>query len=373
MLLIIPPVSSFILGYEFSSQVTKNVPSMIVDHDNSTLSQNLVKQIDTNEVFDVKKYSQNDDDIKKLIDEGTIAVGIIIPENFSKDLINGQAPKIGVIYDGTQMSAVGATKGRISEVMGTIKAGYLANISEGKLGVMPDAVKSSIAPIQYNSRIIGNPTKSTPNFMLEGMLIAIAQVGIASVGIMASNKDHPLILIIKGIFFGIIGSISMFLTLMIQVKYFRVPYTGDIKAGIILTMLYGIGMSTFGIVFGQLSRHKDEAISSSLGLVSATVLLSGYTFPVIAMPEVFTAIAKYVPYVYYGGALRELSLIGSSFNDMLPNIYWLIQFILVMWLVIFIISGINKLIKYVPKYINKSSMADIFKRRKINGFSKSNN
>lgn len=373
MLLIIPTVSSFILGYEFRDNVVKHVPAIIVDHDNSTLSQNLVKQIDTNETFDVKKYSQNDDEVKNLMDQGKVLVGIIIPENFSKDLINGKAPKVMAIYDGTQTSGVGATKGRISEVLGTIKAGYLVNIAEGKLGVMPDVVKNSIAPIQYNSKFIGNPSKSTPIFMLEGILIGIAQIGIVTVGIIISRKENPLQMIIKSILFGIIGSISILSALMVQVKYFEVPYRGSVKAAVILTILYSIGMTSLGVVLGQISKSKEAAISSALGLVSATVLLSGYTYPIIAMPDVFATIVKYVPFTHYGITIRDLSLIGLSFNDVISDIFWTIKFILVMWLVIVTVFGIDKLAHYGRKYINKNNWIGIFKRRKINEFSKSNN
>ncbi|TEB12007.1 hypothetical protein Psfp_03841 [Pelotomaculum sp. FP] len=39
--LLLPPVCSLILGYEFSGQRVTHVPTAIVDHDNSTLKQEL--------------------------------------------------------------------------------------------------------------------------------------------------------------------------------------------------------------------------------------------------------------------------------------------------------------------------------------------
>lgn len=349
LLLVIPIASSFILGYEFSGHQIGHVPTVIVDHDNSTLSASLVKQINTNDTFNVTNYSENNDDVKNLIDKGNVAVGIIIPDDFSKDLIEGKAPKIMVIYDGSQMSAVGATKGKISEVLGTIKAGYLISLEEGKLGLMPDVAKSSVVPIQYNSRFIGNPTKNTPNFMLEGLVIAITQIGIVILGIIISDEKNYLWLLIKGIICGLIGSIAISVALMIQVKYFGVPYNGSFPAGIILTILYSIGMTNIGILIGVLTKDKASAISSSMGLVSATILLSGYTFPVLAMPDIFTSISKYVPFLYYGIPLRDLSLMGSSFNDILPNVYWLIKLTVIMWISILIVFILKNGYKYIKE------------------------
>lgn len=64
MLLIIPSISSYILGYTYSAHSVRNIPTIIVDHDNSTLSQSFVKQVNTNEIFNVTNYSQSDDDVK---------------------------------------------------------------------------------------------------------------------------------------------------------------------------------------------------------------------------------------------------------------------------------------------------------------------
>lgn len=60
-----------------------------------------------------------------------------------------------ICYDGSQMSAVSASKTRIAEILGTIKVSYLMKLGEGKLGIMPQEIKNNIIPIQTDSVFLG--------------------------------------------------------------------------------------------------------------------------------------------------------------------------------------------------------------------------
>lgn len=348
MLLVIPTISSFILGYEFSAHQVSRVPTIIVNHDNSSITQGFVEQIKANETFNVIEYSNNDDDIKKLIDQGRAAAGILIPEDFSKDLLNGKSPKIMTFYDGAQSSLASSAKGKVSEVLSTLKTGYLISIGEGKLGLKPNVVKRNLLPMTYTSRFIGNPTKNMPNFMLQGVLLVIAQMGIALVGVMIMERESYIRLFAKGIACALIGAVSILLTIAIQYKYFAIPYRGSVTALVILTVLFSIGMTNFGILLNLLKKGDKLAATSSCGIVGATLMLSGYTYPLIAMPSVFSTIAKYIPFTYLAIPMRDLSLMGGNLQDVLPNIYWLSKFVIFMWgstFLVFVLQRLPKLRK----------------------------
>jgi len=363
LLLIIPSISSCILGYTYSAHVVKNIPTIIVDHDNSALSKNFINHINTNEVFSVTNYSDNNDDIKKLMDKGSVVVGFIIPEEFSKDLLDGKAPKIMIFYDGAQMSAVSAAKTRIAEILGTIKASYLINIGESKLGLMPEVVKNNIMPIQSNSILIGNPTKSTANFIIQGMLIGIAQTGIVVLGVLIiKERERYLLLLIKSIGFGIIGAISVLSALTIQFKYFEMPYKGSLLAAIALTILFSITTINIGIIFKLISKNKLSAASTSSMIISGTVVLSGYTFPLMAMPKLFKNISKFIPFLYYGIPMRDLSLLGLSFRGVLPQLFYLTLFMIFTWIIILSILVIKRVLRSDYDFKNKISNKYIRRR-----------
>ncbi|NOW82228.1 ABC transporter permease [Clostridium beijerinckii] len=364
LLLIIPAISSYALGYTYSEHVVKNVPTMIVDHDDSALSKNFITKINTNEVFNVVNYSENDNDVKNSMDEGKVVVGIIIPANFAKDLNDGKAPKIMVCYDGSQMSAVSAGKTRIAEILGTIKVSYLMKIGEGKLGIMPQEIKNNIIPIQTDSIFLGNSARSTANFLLQGMLIGIAQIGIISLGaLLVKEKENYFFLLIKSIIFGLIGSISIFLLMFIQYKYFQMPYRGSVKAGIALTITFSIAMINLGILFRLIIKSKLEAVSSSSLMASSFVLLSGYTFPLMAAPEMFKKLSEIIPFLYYGIPMRDLSLLGLNFNDVVPNLYYLIKYMIFTWIIMLVILLIKSISKKRTN-IKEKILNKVIRRRK---------
>jgi len=343
ILLVLPPVCTCILGYEFSAHSVSKVPTVIVNHDDTSTTQGLVNQIKTNDKFNVVEYSQNDNDVKSLIDRGKAAVGIIIPANFSKDLTDGKAPKIMVFYDGAQTSVAGAGKSKIAEILGAIKAGYLIGIGEGKLGMMPEVVANNINPIRYTSRVIGNPTSNMTNFFLQGTLLNMVQISMAITAILVIKKGNSYKVIwIKGIIVALIGSISSFLVIGILYKYFGFPYRGSVKAVVVLTIIYDIGITFFGVL-QSISKNGDkvEAISSC-GIIASTMMFAGYTYPVIAMPNIFSIITKYTPFSYYAIPLRDLSLVGGTFKDILPDISWLAKFMIIMWIVTFLKYISNK-------------------------------
>ncbi|WP_190239724.1 ABC transporter permease [Pelotomaculum schinkii] len=351
--LLLPPVCSLILGYEFSGQRVTHVPTAIVDHDNSTLSRNLTDKISLNDAFDIKYFGQENDVVKKLIESGEIATGIIIPKNFSSDMLNGQAPEILVIYDGTQMAMAGAVKTGISEVLGTIRSGYLLQVMQGKLNLTPAEAQNYIQPIAYTTRILGNPAKSTPTFILQGILVNIVQVAVFLLGIEMFDKKNKRFSAYfkKGIFCGLAGTLSAVGTLWIHINLFKSPFNGSAIPVLVLTVLNMTGMANIGILLSLLTKEKQLAVEFAT-LIMATLLLAGYTFPVVAMTDLFQKVSKFIPISYYVIPLRDVTLLGTTLQQVLPDIYWLLKFMLYTWLGILFACKFGELRSLISSFIS---------------------
>ncbi len=343
MFIILGIGGSIILAFEFSAHSLSKIPTIIVDHDNSLSTQAFIREIKTNSKFNVVAYSQIDNDVKDLIDKGKVAIGFIIPKHFSKDLTDGKDSKIMVVYDGTQMTMTSSSKTRVAQILGTIKSAYLIGVAEGQFGLMPEVAASYINPIRYNSRIIGNPTENMFNFFIPGFSINTIQVGMIIVVILLINKGNSYKKIwIKGIMVGLLASISVFIILEIYCKYFGLPYRGSVEAAIVLTILFCIGMTFLGVFLSILYNGNQLNALGFVGPIAITLFLVGYTFPTVAMPDSIPIIAKYIPFYYYAIPLRDLSLIGGSFQDNLPNIFWLTKFVIFMWVVTFLLYKIKE-------------------------------
>ncbi len=330
MLFLISIGITYIFGMEFSKLPVSQVPTVIVNHDTSHTAQNLVDMISQNEVFNVIKYSEDNEDIKEALDKGQAATGILIPENFSEDILNGKSAKIMTFYDGTMTSTSSVSKGKIAEVLNTIKSGYLMGIAEGKFGLNPQMAKSVIAPMGYSYRLMGNPTNNMAIFMVQGLILTVIEVGVAVVGASISENKSYIKLILKGIIIAILGTICAFICSAILVKQFGIPYRGTISGGIVLALFCNIGTAFFGVFLNISQKGDKHKAISSCSIVALTLLLSGYTYPVIAMPEIFSKIKDYLPNTHFLMPIRDIALLGYGINDVLDHIIWLVKFSLIM-------------------------------------------
>lgn len=348
--LVIPPASSLLLGYEFKGQLVTHVPTGIYDEDNSTLSRTLVKNIKETETFNVKVYAESQKEVQDNISSGEIATAIIIPKHFSEDLQNGLSPKVLITYDGSQMAMTGAVKTRITEIMGTIRADFVLKIMQSKLNINPVEAKTYIAPIGYTTRLLGNPARSTANYVLLGILLSIAQVAVYCLGIEvgAFNNERKKTIfdyMLNSLLAAVAGVIGVWSAIMIQTHVFHNPFNGSMGLALLFTLVNMIGIANVGIFFVVLFNNRKLWALGFTTFIMATVLLSGFTFPTLAMPPLFKAIASIVPYSYYGLPMRDIQLLGLNMKQVMPSFIWLVKFVAYGWLAIFFVQQMREIIR----------------------------
>lgn len=330
-LMVIPLVASVFLGYLFSGQVVQHVPTVVVDHDNSSLSRSLVRAVQTNQSFDVKAFSDRDEDVAALLYRSEATVGLIVPKGFEKDLLNNKNPRVLAVYDGSQMSMTGAAKSRLAEVLGTVRAGFLMQVSEGKLGLQPQASAKTVLPMGYTIRILGNPSKSTASFLVEGALFAVVLVALAMVGIeLVEGTRRYRQVWARNLIAGFPGLLALLLVVVTQSGLFGVPFEGTLPAALVLMVLFAWAVIALGTFLVLLTRNPMTAVSIG-GFLSAMMLFAGYTFPLFAMPDLFQALAWLLPFTHFGLPMRDIALAGRTLAQVLPDALWLAGCTLLLW------------------------------------------
>ena len=332
--IIIPVSASMLLGYEMKADVAVSIPTVIVDNDNSEFSKTYVQFIEESQYFHVVTYSDNYQEVEKMIYEGNAYAGVIIPEGFSKDMLAGHAPKILTVYDGSTMAVIVSSKAAMMETLLTVKAGYMAKVFEGKQSVVPGQVMNQVMPISSTFRTLYNPTKSFRNFILPGLLAAIVQVAIAITGAERGyenqNKGLSMVNHLKTVLkWSMVGAFSIFLCLSIQWIFFGMPYRGTVIGGIMLTMLFSTGITLMGYIIGSFFGERAFCTQISCILVLPTAILGGYTWPVLAMPEYIQHMVKLIPFTYYGEAVRNLCLKPLELRHLMPDMKFMVIFIVV--------------------------------------------
>lgn len=333
ILLAAPTALSLIMGAEFIHLPFQKVPTVIVNHDHSETVQSLIQMITDNRTFDVISCTGEEDELKEAFYYNKALAGIVIPEHFSEDLLNGKEAKIMIFNDGALSTVASGMRGTIAEALGTIKSGYIMKLAEGK-GLPPQAAKNLIAPMGYVTKTISNPSKNVAYMMMEGILLTIVQIGAGSAGACVRERKSFGRLMKKAGFITGIACISALGCMVTQTLCFGFPYKSSPWAGMLMTIFICFGITLFGILQNLGTGGNCEEAVQKCSIISFTMLLAGYTFPVISMPWPCKFLTWFMPNTHYIVPLRDMALVERSFLSEAHHIVWLIGFCAVMVLAV---------------------------------------
>lgn len=316
LIFLIPQVANILSCLMMNDKQIREVPMAVYMGDDTSVTREIVKSFDNNETFDVKYYVENPNDIEKLMDEGEIAFGLVIPEDFTIDVKNLKSPSLMTVIDGSQLSVASFTKIASSEILMTIKAGALINLMKAKFNMSFDQAKSAAMAMDITSRILGNPTRNYINFLLPGMMTALAQVGIAMAASAAINREKRKTLftyiLLKVMAYAVIGFISIMMILGVQMKFFGLPMKANWSDLLLLCGAFSLSVASVGILFSAVFWNKVLASQVAAIYFIPSSILSGFTWPLISMPKFFQNISHIMPFTHFGDTLRDLLVKGEA-------------------------------------------------------------
>ena len=333
ILLLAPTILSLLMGAEFVHLPFQKVPTIIVNHDHSETVQSLIQMISDNRTFDVIACTDEEDDLKEAFYYNKALAGIVIPEHFSEDLLNGREAKIMIFNDGAISTVASGMRGTIAEALGTINSGYMLKLAEGK-GIPPQAAMNLIAPMGYVTKAISNPSKNVAYMMMEGILLTIVQIGAGCVGACVCERASFGSLMKKAGFITGIACVSALGCMVTQTLCFGFPYKSSPWAGILMTVFTCFGITLFGILQNLGTGGNCEEAVQKCSIISFTMLLAGYTFPVISMPWPCKFLTWFMPNTHYIVPLRDMALVERSFLSEAHHVLWLMGFCVVMALLV---------------------------------------
>ncbi|MCB6928741.1 ABC transporter permease [Enterocloster bolteae] len=333
ILLLAPTILSLLMGAEFVHLPFQKVPTIIVNHDHSETVQSLIQMISANRTFDVIACTDEEDDLKEAFYYNKALAGIVIPEHFSEDLLNGREAKIMIFNDGALSTVASGMRGTIAEALGTIKSGYMLKLAEGK-GLPPQAAMNLIAPMGYVTKAISNPSKNVAYMMMEGILLTIVQIGAGCVGACVCERRSFGRLMKKAGFITGIACVSALGCIVTQTLCFGFPYKSSPWAGILMTVFTCFGITLFGILQNLGTGGNCEEAVQKCSIISFTMLLAGYTFPVISMPWPCKFLTWFMPNTHYIVPFRDMALVERSFLSEAHHVLWLMGFCAVMVLAV---------------------------------------
>ena len=346
---------SILYPLPYLHQVPTEQQVVVIDHDRSSLSRQLVRHADASPKIAIIAELGSIDEAKRWIESGRAHGLLVIPANFRRDLLLGKGVTLSYGGDASYFLIYSA----VAE--GLISAGLDAGQNIQRLGMLAQgdnakAVEQSLNVVKLNSIPAFNPSLGYTPYIVPGLfLLILHQTLLIGTGILGASQWRaqgywqqvsPLKLVC-----GRIAAFMLVYSLLSSyyVGYCYYWYDVSLQAsigGVALLMLpFLLATSAAGIAFSSLFTRRDLPTQVLLLISMPILFVSGFVWPTALIPEPVVAISQIVPAVPGIMAMLELNQMGASWQSIMPQ--WLQLWAMVVVFFALAYWGVSKRLKPV--------------------------
>jgi ABC-type multidrug transport system, permease component len=333
----IPLLYIILFGFMYSTHVVKNIKTVILDYNNTASSRAIAQGFRDSEKFKVIGQVQSEAELRTMMENREITAGIVIPEDLDAKIKTGEGSTVLVVVNGTNMLFSNAVMSAANEIVGTFSAGASISSLESGDSLLPDQATPVAVPIRYALRVWYNPTFNYTNFLILGLAGTVAQqIALLYVATaLAREKEQGTIkeliqynalevVLGKLIVHFVINMLSANLVYYLCISYFQVPYHGSIGAFELLLSVFFLAIMSLGVMLSIICKNELEATQIAMLIAVPSFLVSGFTWPLQAMPHSVQLISSALPLTYFVTEVRDMALMGTNLNQVMPNIHILL-------------------------------------------------
>ncbi len=326
IILIIPALMLVLYAYAVTYDI-KNIAVGVLNQDGGKLSIELVEKFGNSEYFKIQHYYSLDD-LTTSLNRNKVKIAVIIPNKFSRDLINNKKTEIFTIIDGSDSNTA------------RLAMNYF-------FAVYQDFLKANLPieelkKINFKKQILYNKEMKSLNFTIPGLiaiLLMVIAVELPAVSIVKEKEQGTIetlyttpisnfaILVGKVLPFSIVGLVDAILVFLVATLWFEIPFRGSFMLFLGTTSIFLLTCLSLGIFISTLTDTEQGAMTIAfLTSMLPAIILSGFIFPIENMPEVLQYVTYLVPARYFIIILRDLFLKGNGVSAYLTEIISLLIF-----------------------------------------------
>ena len=332
VMFLIPIVQLFLLGYAATTDI-EHLLTAVVDADRTPQSRELVEAYEVSNYFDIVSYVDSEEDLARLIDQGTIRAGMIIPAGYGAAVVAGETGSVAFVVDGSDPTIANAV---LSSAQSVGQAESM-RIVERRLGISPEDMMA----VEVRSRVWYNPEMKSANFMIPGMmavilyfltslLTALSIVRERETGTVEQLMVTPIrsveLVIGKVLPYVAVAFFNVLEVLGIGVFWFGVPIHGSVVLLLVLSAVFLMTCLGVGIFVSSVSNTQQEAMLLVFFTLLPSIFLAGYIFPLEAMPSFLQTISYFIPLRYMVIIMRGIIVKGVGLDVLAGQVGALLLF-----------------------------------------------
>ncbi|OOE45384.1 ABC transporter permease [Salinivibrio kushneri] len=318
MIIGVPLLQILLFGFAIDLDV-RNVNAAVSNHANTNLSRQVIAATEASQVVKITQSAAGPEELEALLDAGEIDVGIYIPHDFERRLIDGNRPAGQLLINGSDPTVEGIVR---------------------RLGSMPLPGQRQ-PPNLFESRTYYNPEGRSPvNIVpaLIGVILHLTMVLFTAIAIVRERERGNLELLIttpvksaelmlgKIVPYVLIGLIQVTLILWVSQYLFDVPVRGRVIDLYLASVIFILATLALGLFVSTLAKTQFQATQLTIFTFLPSILLSGFMFPFDGMPRLAQWIGEVIPLTHYIRLSRGILLRGADLSQLHSEIWPLLAF-----------------------------------------------
>jgi ABC-2 type transport system permease protein len=267
--------------------------------------------------------------MQALIERGDAKAGLIIPPDYSAQLKSGSA-QVAFILDGSDPT-VASTALSAAQLIGQNHATGVMAENFARSG---QSLKLKPA-VEVHTTVWYNPDLISAYFMIPGVigmiLYAITAILTASAVVRERERGTIEQLIVtpirswelvlgKILPYTLLGLFDTLEIILVGNWWFGVPIRGSLVLIILVSIIFLLSGLGVGLLASTVANTQQEAMLTVWMTLLPSIFLSGFFFPLEAMPKVLFYVSYLMPLRYYLSIIRVLLLKGVGLSAIMPDL-----------------------------------------------------
>ena len=314
-----PVLVLLLFGYALSLDVDR-IPTMIYNADRSAESQKLVQEFRGSRYFQVVDEVDSYKPIERAMDQRRILVGVAIPADYSRDLLQGKESPVQILLDGADSNTASIAQGYAEGLVQTYARQARDSATSLRTGSVLQPLVDTRVRVWYNTDLVSR------NFIVPGLIGVITMIIAALLtsltiarewenGTMEQLLSTPVrpveMALGKLSAHFLLGLTDMLIALFVGVVIFKVPMKGSLVLLLFSSCVFLYGALAWGLYISAMFRSQIAAYQmGTLTSFLPAFLLSGFIYPIANMPWIIRVISVMVPARYFIDMTKGIFLKG---------------------------------------------------------------
>ena len=323
LVILMPAILMLLFGYAVTLDV-KNISMAVLDRDQSQESFSFVHRFSASPYFSLRLFVEDEREMKRLIDEGEVKMGLILPWDFSKQVKAGKKASVQVLLDGSDSNTANI-------VLSYVQAIARQYTQEKTMLKMEKLGRERLnLPLEGRTRVWFNEELESKYYFIPGLVAVIMSIiGVLLTGqvivrewekgtmeLLISTPIRKSELMVGKLFpYFFLGLLDLSLAVLMGEKIFQVPVRGSLLLLFCLSSIYILVALGLGLTISVVA--KTQIFANQMALIIGflpTFLLSGFTFSISNMPLWLQIITYGIAPRYYVTILKEIYLKGADLS-----------------------------------------------------------